>query len=214
VSALTRADSFIFEQECTSEQYKNLSRGQKKTKLKKKKMKPYSRECMSMQALQNICGGYYKALAGFLKAERIPQPLPEFDHEQIRYEHRFAPFAELATPPPISYRDFCSQKEALLMASQEDLFLSAAKHFQQARAILELIPNLDPEVCHNELIAMIPLNIKALISFYPQLTEALKIVKINYVVMNLLANGHKRDSKLPPEFDFSSHRYFPIIKQQ
>lgn len=50
--------------------------------------------------------------------------------------------------------------------------------------------------------------------FYPQLTEALKIVKINYVVMNLLANGHKKDSKLPPEFDFSSHRYFPIIKQQ
>jgi hypothetical protein len=165
VSALTRADSFIFEQECTSEQYKNLSRGQKKTKLKKKKMKPYSRECMSMQALQNICGGYYKALAGFLKAERIPQPLLEFDHEQIRYEHRFAPFAELATPPPISYHDFCSQKNALLMASQEDLFLSAAKHFQQARAILELIPNLDTEVCYDELIALISLNVKTLFSF-------------------------------------------------
>ena len=101
---------------------------------------------MFMQALQNICGGYYKALAGFLKARRIPQPLPEFDLEQIRYEHRFAPFADVTTPPAIGYNDFCAQRSALLMASQEDLFLSAAKHFQQARAILEIIPNLDPEV--------------------------------------------------------------------
>lgn len=110
-------------------------------------MKPYGRECMFTQALQNICGGYYKALAGFIKADRIPQPLPEFDLEQIRYEHRFAPFAELTTPPAIGYSDFCLQKSTLLMASQEDLFLSAAKHFHQARTILEMVPNLDPEVC-------------------------------------------------------------------
>lgn len=147
ISALTRADSFLFEQECISDQYKNLSRGQKKTKLKKKKMKPYGRECMFTQALQNICGGYYKALAGFLKAGRIPQPLPEFDLEQIRYEHRFAPFAELTTPPAINYNDFCAQKNALLKLSQEELFLSAGKHFHQARTILELVPNLDSEVC-------------------------------------------------------------------
>lgn len=146
VSALTRADSFLLEQECISEQFKNLSKGQKKSKLKKKKMKPYGREMMFTQALQNVCGGYYKALAGFHKANRIPQPLSEFDHEQIRYEHRFGSFAELSTPPAIGYGDFCSQKKALLKLTQEELFLNAAKHFHQARSILELIPNLDPEV--------------------------------------------------------------------
>lgn len=146
ISALTRADSFLFEQECISEQYKNLSRGQRKTKMKKKKMKPYTRECMFMQALQNICGGYFKALAGFIKADRIPQPLGEFDLEQIRYEHRFAPFAELTTPPAIGYNDFCAQKNALLMSNKEELFLAAAKHFHQARSILEIIPNIDAEV--------------------------------------------------------------------
>lgn len=99
-----------------------------------------------MQALQNICGGYFKALAGFCKAGRIPQPLEEFDLEQIRYEHRFAPFAELTTPPAIGYNDFCAQKNALLMSSKEELFLAAAKHFHQARSILEIIPNLDAEV--------------------------------------------------------------------
>lgn len=147
MSALTRADSFLLEQECISEQFKNLSKGQKKSKLKKKKMKPYGREMMFTQALQNVCGGYYKALAGFHKANRIPQPLSEFDHEQIRYEHRFGSFAELSTPPAIGYSDFCSQKKALLKLSQEELFFNAAKHFHQARSILECIPNLDPEVC-------------------------------------------------------------------
>ncbi|CAG9806815.1 unnamed protein product [Chironomus riparius] len=191
VSALTRADSFLLEQECISEQFKNLSKGQKKSKLKKKKMKPYGRELMFTQALQNVCGGYYKALAGFHKANRIPQPLAEFDLEQIRYEHRFAPFAELSTPPAIGYNDFCSQKWALLKLTQEELFLSAAKHFHQARTILEHISNLDAEM-----------------------TDILKIAKINFVVMNLLANGHKKDSPVPPEFDFSSHKCFPIIKQQ
>jgi hypothetical protein len=146
VSALTRADSFLLEQECISEQFKSLTKGQKKSKLKKKKMKPYGRELMYTQALQNVCGGYYKALAGFHKADRIPQPISEFDREQIRYEHRFAPFAELSTPPAINYIDFCAQKRALLKLTQEELFLSAAKHFHQARTILEHIPNLDAEV--------------------------------------------------------------------
>lgn len=143
LSALNRADAFL--QEFISEQFKNLSKGQK-TKMKKKKMKPYEREFMFTQALQNLCGGYYKALAGFHKSERIPQPLPEFDLEQVRYEHRFAPFADLVTPPPIGYNEFCAHKMVLMRLSQEDLFLSAAKHFHQARTILEHIPNIDPEV--------------------------------------------------------------------
>lgn len=47
-----------------------------------------------------------------------------------------------------------------------------------------------------------------------QMAEILKIAKINFITMKLLADGHKKDSKVPPEFDFSSHRCFPIIKQQ
>lgn len=110
-------------------------------------MKPYVRECMFTQALQDVCGGYYKALAGFHKANRIPLPLQEFDHEHIRYEHRFGPFAELQTPPAIGYNDFCHQKRMMMAASQEELFAAAAKHFHQARTVLEHAPNLDAEVC-------------------------------------------------------------------
>ena len=45
-----------------------------------------------------------------------------------------------------------------------------------------------------------------------QMVQMIQIAKVNYVVTNLLANGHKKDSKSQPDFDFSQSRYFPIIK--
>lgn len=47
---------------------------------------------------------------------------------------------------------------------------------------------------------------------FSQITDIIHIAKINFVVMNLLANGHKKDSTSPPEFDFSISKYFPVIK--
>lgn len=49
--------------------------------------------------------------------------------------------------------------------------------------------------------------------FKLQIMDIIKIAKINYVVMNLLATGHKKESTNPPQFDFSIHKYFPTIKQ-
>lgn len=46
------------------------------------------------------------------------------------------------------------------------------------------------------------------------MTDVLKIAKINFITMKLLADGFKKDSNSPPEFDFSLHRCFPVIKQQ
>ncbi|KAI8438264.1 hypothetical protein MSG28_010859, partial [Choristoneura fumiferana] len=37
----------------------------------------------------------------------------------------------------------------------------------------------------------------------PQVTDLLKVAKTNFVVLKLLAGGHKRDSTTPPEFDFT-----------
>nr|XP_013802077.1 PREDICTED: N-alpha-acetyltransferase 35, NatC auxiliary subunit-like [Apteryx mantelli mantelli] len=50
--------------------------------------------------------------------------------------------------------------------------MAASKHFQQAKMILENIPNPDHEV-----------------------NRILKVAKPNIVVMKLLAGGHKKDSK-------------------
>lgn len=59
VSALTRADAFLQEQECDQQKI-SAGRNQRKLKIKKRKIKPYNREIMFNQAMQNMCGGYYK----------------------------------------------------------------------------------------------------------------------------------------------------------
>lgn len=204
VSSLTRAEWYLEASDSSSSSTKKTSSGgtgtgtggsgtgkNKNSKSKNKKIRYHTVEIMYNQALQNMCGGYYKCLAGFLKEERIPQPLPMFNNERVRYEHRFLPFADLTTPPPMPYYEFKRMEHQLLKAHAADLFAAAAKHFHQARTILETIPNPDAEM-----------------------NDILKVAKFNFVVMNLLANGHKKDSKVTPEFDFSIHKYYPIIKQQ
>lgn len=42
------------------EQTANANRAQRRNKPKKKKVRPYAREIIFHQALQNMCGGYYK----------------------------------------------------------------------------------------------------------------------------------------------------------
>ncbi|XP_050072834.1 N-alpha-acetyltransferase 35, NatC auxiliary subunit [Anopheles maculipalpis] len=190
VSALTRAETFLAEQEYAADP-KALKSNQKKPKPKKRKAKTDAKEILFNEALETLCGGYYKALAGFIKEGRIPEPLPMFDNEQVRFEHRFAPFANLTTPPPMPYSEFKNMKMIMLQSPATELYAAAAKHFHEARKLLETYPNPDEE-WH----------------------DIVKVAKMNFVMMNLLASGHSRQSKLPPEFDFSCHRYFPIIKQR
>jgi hypothetical protein len=59
VSALTRADSFLIEQEIIAEGHRG--RSAKKNRAKKRKTRPYGREIAMYQALQSLCGGFYKA---------------------------------------------------------------------------------------------------------------------------------------------------------
>ncbi|XP_053675023.1 N-alpha-acetyltransferase 35, NatC auxiliary subunit [Anopheles nili] len=190
VSALTRAETFLAEQEYTADQ-KAAKSNQKKPKAKKRKPKTDAKEILFNEAMQTLCGGYYKALAGFIKEDRIPEPLPMFDNEQVRFEHRFSPFATLSTPPPMPYSEFKQMKMFMLQSPATELYAAAAKHFHEARTLLETFPNPDEEW-----------------------NDIVKVAKMNFVMMNLLASGHSRQSKLPPEFDFSCHRYFPIIKQR
>ncbi|KAJ6643077.1 N-alpha-acetyltransferase 35, NatC auxiliary subunit like [Pseudolycoriella hygida] len=184
VSTLNRA-------ECLMEHAKNATKQQKRTKPNKKKsVSPNYRELILNQSLSNMFNGYFKAMAGLTKEDRIPQPLPVFDKEQIRFEHRFAPFAGLLNLPQITYTEFNNMRTYFMMKSQSnELYLEAGKHFHSARIMMESIPNPDFEIL-----------------------DMIKVAKTNFVVMNLLARGHKKDSKTPPSFDFSLHKYFPIIK--
>lgn len=146
VSAITRADTFIMEQDIQNESrainQKGRS-GKKSAKNKKKKAtpRPYYLEILMYQAMQNICGGFYKvtgslldiingylnfakflvstyewiifqALVGFRMDGRIPLPESQFDCERVRYEHRLLPFSSLLTPPPVPYKKFLEMTNA------------------------------------------------------------------------------------------------------
>ncbi|XP_072945563.1 N-alpha-acetyltransferase 35, NatC auxiliary subunit-like [Epargyreus clarus] len=182
VSALGRAEGLAGEAAKRSDAKRSCARKQKR------RTKPYAREGLMCQVMQNMCGGYYKALVAFKLQGKIQQPLSKFDNEAVRYKHRFAPLSVL-TPPQVHYHEFCEMTQPLQYENPVILYLGGCKHFQQARTLLETITTPDQEV-----------------------TDLLKVAKTNFVVLKLLAGGHKRDSTTPPEFDFSVHRHFPIIK--
>uniref|UniRef100_A0A8C8JTC9 N-alpha-acetyltransferase 35, NatC auxiliary subunit n=1 Tax=Oncorhynchus tshawytscha TaxID=74940 RepID=A0A8C8JTC9_ONCTS len=190
MSTLSRADSSqMAEERLLEEQQKG--RSSKKTK-KKKKARPLSREITMSQAYQNMCAGMYKTMIALDMDGKVRKPQFELDSEQVRYEHRFAPFNSVVTPPPVHYVQFKEMSDLKKYSpppQSADLYMAASKHFQQAKLILENIPSPDPEV-----------------------NRILKVAKPNIVVMKLLAGGHKKETKVLPEFDFSTHKYFPVVK--
>uniref|UniRef100_A0A8D3BBE5 N-alpha-acetyltransferase 35, NatC auxiliary subunit n=1 Tax=Scophthalmus maximus TaxID=52904 RepID=A0A8D3BBE5_SCOMX len=190
MSTLSRADSSqMAEERITEEQVKG--RSSKKTK-KKKKVRPLSKEITMSQAYQNMCAGMYKTMVALDMDGKVHKPQFELDSEQVRYEHRFAPFNSVVTPPPVHYiqfKEMSDLKKYNPPPGSADLYLAASKHFQQAKLILENVTSPDPEV-----------------------NRILKVAKPNIVVMKLLAGGHKKETKALPEFDFSAHKYFPVVK--
>uniref|UniRef100_A0A4W6GBC1 N-alpha-acetyltransferase 35, NatC auxiliary subunit n=1 Tax=Lates calcarifer TaxID=8187 RepID=A0A4W6GBC1_LATCA len=190
MSTLSRADSSqMAEERILEEQLKG--RSSKKTK-KKKKVRPLSKEITMSQAYQNMCAGMYKTMVALDMDGKVRKPQFELDSEQVRYEHRFAPFNSVVTPPPVHYiqfKEMSDLKKYNPPPGSADLYMAASKHFQQAKLILENVPSPDPEV-----------------------NRILKVAKPNIVVMKLLAGGHKKETKVLPEFDFSAHKYFPVVK--
>lgn len=199
LSSLSRADSLLMEQETYLE--KENSRGKsKKNKVRRKKgCRPFARDITLCQVYQNLCGGYYKASIAFHRTGKITIPKSEYDREKVRYEHRFQPFSNLHTPPPMQYGEFCEMTKTLETqvcvvddkpsADYTRLFMAACKNFHQARTLLEIIGSTEQEM-----------------------NSLLLVAKTNFVVLKLLASGHKQDSNTPPIFDFSQHCHFPIIK--
>uniref|UniRef100_A0A8C9G3F8 N-alpha-acetyltransferase 35, NatC auxiliary subunit n=1 Tax=Pavo cristatus TaxID=9049 RepID=A0A8C9G3F8_PAVCR len=112
-------------------------------------VRPLSREITMSQAYQNMCAGMYKTMIAFDMDGKVRKPKFELDSEQVRYEHRFAPFNSVITPPPVHYLQFKEMSDLNKYSpppQSADLYMAASKHFQQAKMILENIPNPDHEV--------------------------------------------------------------------
>ncbi|XP_050302487.1 N-alpha-acetyltransferase 35, NatC auxiliary subunit isoform X2 [Anthonomus grandis grandis] len=148
-----------------------------------KRPRPHARDAIRLQALQQLAGGYFKALLGILREGLIHAPLPGFDRERVRFEHRFAAFTRLSAPPSATYRDFRTAAQAAGCQGSEPLFLSAGRHFAQAG---QLLAAGGP--------AEIPLA---------------RTSKTNFVLLRLLAAGHR--PKIKPTFCFNESRHFPVF---
>ncbi|KAI8789897.1 N-alpha-acetyltransferase 35 NatC auxiliary subunit [Biomphalaria glabrata] len=190
VSTLHRADSFLLDAE-NAPDMSLKGRNSKKIK-KKKRTKTLTRELTIAQAYQQMFGGYYKAVIGFQLCGKLKIPEFRFDSEEVRYAHRFAPFSNVLTPPMVHYAQYKEMSDLRRYDPQPstvEMFSSACKCFCQAKDLLETISPLTDEI-----------------------QTVIKIAKINFVVMKLAVGGHKENSMVPPEFDFSQHRIFPVIK--
>lgn len=64
ISALTRAENIALNHELANENSKHRFGGcSKRNKVKKKKTRSNSNEIVLCQALQNLCGAYYKVIS-------------------------------------------------------------------------------------------------------------------------------------------------------
>lgn len=154
VSALTRTEkNLLAQEEYEKEQQSKLqasqstkNRNKPKPKKNKKQQKSYRQEIFYYHGLMNMCGGFYKAMCALTKDGRIRQPMPKFDNEEIRFNRRFAPFANLTSPPPVSYEEFKNIREHMMSPPSSEIYGLAAKHFDLARNALESVLNPEPEV--------------------------------------------------------------------
>ncbi|XP_033634032.1 N-alpha-acetyltransferase 35, NatC auxiliary subunit-like [Asterias rubens] len=191
ISTVTRADSMLQDNEAAFTEPAAKSRSNKK-KNKRRKTRPFERELAIAQAYQLLCSAYYKTVIGFTMDGKLKRPNCTFDNERVRFEHRFSVFNAVLTPPLVQYETFCEMTDIRKMDPNRtplDLFYTAYKLFMQSSSMLEKIPNQTPE-----------------------LSSLIRVAKTNVVVIKLMMGGHKRESKVPPEFDFSMHGIFPIIK--
>lgn len=157
---------------------------------KRELIKEKDRETAIMHAKRLTCLGVMRGLEALLLDKKIPQPVFEMSSEQICFHNRFLPFASLITPQLLTYDDYMRLASVQNYQGKDlNLYEASAKHFLTARSAVEGIPHRDEE-----------------------LENLYKVIKTNIVIMNLSSKGHKRDSKLPPVFDFSMHKHFPVIR--
>ena len=76
-------------------------------------------------------------------------PQSGLNSEQIRYEHRFAPFRNVIAPPPVSYSKFKERTALVCQQSAPELYAKAAKYFEQTKTLLQNIGEPNEEVTIN-----------------------------------------------------------------
>merc|ERR1712141_455757 len=145
-TCLHRADSCLLEYENMIEAQQKADKLDKHGKQNKKKAKankknksirPHAKEITVYQGYAAMCAGYFKLLVSLKKDRKILIPVESFDNECVRYEHRFAPFNNLLTPPSMPYSQFMEVYTHTEKSDSTNLYLMAARDFGRARQFFE-----------------------------------------------------------------------------
>ena len=159
-------------------------------KLRKEAAERKEREVTIIDVRRLVCVGLMRALEAFILEGKIQLPPFEYGSQKLCFQHRFAAFACIVTPHPLGYDDYQHLAGIHNYEGKDiNLYEASSRHFNTAKSVLESLPHLTTE-----------------------LQNLLKVVKMNIVIMNLSSKGHKRESKLKPEFDFSFHNQFPVLR--
>jgi len=135
-----------------------------------------------------------------------------FLRDEIRYRHRFLPFANLCAPPYISHADFVQIQNSSDNRSTTDLYQDAINNFSQAKIHFEnyfnRMTNSNGTASKQNSNSSRTLTI-ALTSLI-DVENYILIAKKNSIVVKLLLSGHKAETKI--DFDFSLNAHYPVFK--
>ena len=169
ISTLTRASNTTVEQKTIAEWNRKATatgkNAKKLNKINKKKLlkdpKPHHRELQIHQAMQQLSGGLFKTTMAFKFEERLKEPRLASGSsskesivaaEKLRFEHRFLPFWSIVSPPFVSYEQYREMlQHTYLTTTPQILYLAASLCFDEARKILEAIPDPDKEVRNSDI---------------------------------------------------------------
>ncbi|GFR41695.1 hypothetical protein Agub_g2442 [Astrephomene gubernaculifera] len=166
-------------------------------------------DILEVEALQRLCQGMLRLMAGLRLAGSVPEPrtpLP-FNSKAQRFDQRFASFGALLRPPPLSYDDYLTSMDPGRSDAAQLLSLATAS-FKDGRARCAALKAFAP---------------------YPDLAEGWvrgleRVAGVNAVVAGVLA--HKLGSSSGGEAaaaaagqqqqvswlcDWAQHAYFPGI---
>ena len=165
--------------------------GKKKgKKVKKDALEKREREVLVVYIKRVVCVGMMRAFEALILDHKIPMPSFEYGSESLCFQHRFAAFACIPSPQPLTYNDYTKLAGIHNYKGMDiNLYEAASRHFSTAKTSLETITHPNDE-----------------------LVGLLKALKTNIVIMNLAAKGHKRETKTMPTLDYSLHKHFPVIR--
>eukprot|EP01121_Diplochlamys_sp_Union-15-3_P012470 TRINITY_DN3737_c0_g1_i2.p1 TRINITY_DN3737_c0_g1~~TRINITY_DN3737_c0_g1_i2.p1 ORF type:complete len:737 (-),score=145.60 TRINITY_DN3737_c0_g1_i2:74-2245(-) len=179
---------------------KSVKRGKKKQannakKLKKPpKMTPYQIE---LQVEQTLCRAIVRFIAALLMSGKIKEPEHKFGSTESLFYRRFQPFQRLGTPRPYVWQqykqtlDFSKLKVDEVLDGAKDSFGLCKTHIEKLLNNKEKPPS--------------PVLAK-------ELKNMLRVCIANTVQLTLTksTNKHKNPASVVT-FDFSAHRFFPIL---